>query len=101
MQIKSLFFGALAASGVVADKMRCGFVDPSQEDMAIAQHLFEKEEQTRLAGNETMSIQATNVKVYFHVLATSQSVSGGYLSVRSPPPLSFPPLTDTPRRPMT
>ena len=90
MQIKALFLGALAASGVVADKMRCGFVDPTEEDMAIAQHLAEKEEQSRLAGNETMSIQATNIKVYFHVLATSQSASGGYLSVRCPQIPSWP-----------
>lgn len=82
MQIKSLFFGALAASSVVADQMRCGFVDPSDEDIAITQHLAEKEEQSRINGNGTMSIQATTIKVYFHVLASSQSTSGGYLSVR-------------------
>lgn len=80
MQIKALFLGALAASGVVADKMRCGFVDPTDEDLAIAQHLAEKEAMSRISGNGTMSIQATTIKVYFHVVASSQSASGGYLT---------------------
>ncbi|KAK8127013.1 metalloprotease [Apiospora kogelbergensis] len=78
MQFKSLFLGAVAASGALAADRLCGFKEPSAEDIAIAQ-AFAAEE---AAANETMSLKVmatTNVNVYFHVIATSQSASGGYI----------------------
>ena len=79
MQFKSLFVGAMAASGALAADRLCGFKEPSAEDIAIAQSFAAQE-----AANETMFLQATTtVDVYFHVIATSQSTSGGYLSVSS------------------
>lgn len=42
--------------------------------------MAEKEAAARVNGNVTA--QAIAVKVYFHVLASSTAVSGGYLSVK-------------------
>lgn len=82
MQFKSLFLGAVATSGALAADRLCGFKEPSAEDIAIAQTFAAQEAESLAAANETMSIQATTtVNVYFHVIATSQSASGGYISV--------------------
>lgn len=80
MQFKSLFLGAVAASGALGADRLCGFKEPSAEDIAIAQAFAAQE----AAANETMSLKVmatTNVNVYFHVIATSQSASGGYIPV--------------------
>ncbi|KAK8043845.1 Metalloprotease [Apiospora phragmitis] len=82
MQFKSLFVGAVAASGALAADRLCGFKEPSAEDIAIAQSFAAQEAESLAAANETMFLQAT-VNVYFHVIATSQSASGGYLSASS------------------
>lgn len=80
MQIKSLFLAAFAASTAFAQAEVCGTKEPTEEQILIAQNFQLQEEAARIEGN--VSIQATiAVKVYFHVLATSTSVSGGYLTV--------------------
>ncbi|KAK7941538.1 metalloprotease [Apiospora aurea] len=84
MQFKSLFLGAVAASSALAADRLCGFKEPTAEDVAIAQSFAAQEAEALAASNETMSLQAqTNVNVYFHVIATSQSTSGGYISASS------------------
>ncbi|KAH8896425.1 metalloprotease, partial [Thozetella sp. PMI_491] len=77
MQLKSLVFAALAAT--VSAQRRCGAPSPTEEQVAQAKAFAVQEAAARVAGNVTA--RATiNVNVYFHVLATSTSVSGGYLS---------------------
>lgn len=81
MQLKTLFCAALAVSGVTA-KRSCGTPKPDQEEIQIAQNLQILESEAAAAGNDSrLAVAATiNIKVYWHVTATSNSVSGGYLT---------------------
>ncbi|ORY56354.1 uncharacterized protein BCR38DRAFT_355844 [Pseudomassariella vexata] len=78
MQFKSLLLGALAATSALAYRA-CGAPDPTEDQMEVAHSFSIQEEAARIAGNVTKRADI-NVKVYFHVLASSTSVSGGYIS---------------------
>lgn len=80
MQIRSVLLACLAASGVSAAQRACGAPSPTAEQLEVAKAFAEEEEASLLAGNATRKA-AINVNVYFHVLASSNSASGGYLSV--------------------
>lgn len=77
MQLKFLSLASLIAGA--AAQRACGTPEATEEQLAQARVFAIQEAAAREAGN--FSLQATiNVNVYFHVLATSSSVSGGYLS---------------------
>ncbi|RYP63826.1 hypothetical protein DL771_009109 [Monosporascus sp. 5C6A] len=78
MQIRSALLLGLAASGTVAHR-GCGAPSPTAEQIEIAQHFAATEEAARIAGNSSRKAPIS-VNVYFHVLASSNSASGGYLS---------------------
>lgn len=81
MQFKTLVLSALAATGVLSQAIHreCGTAEPTEEQFNISLKMAEKEAAARVNGDVTA--QAISVKVYFHVLATSTAVSGGYLTV--------------------
>lgn len=78
MQIRSLLLAGVAASGALAERI-CGAPEPSAEQLAIANSFAVQEAMALAAGNLTERATIT-VNTYFHVLASSTSVSGGYLS---------------------
>lgn len=80
MHLKSLLISALAASGVAA-KRTCGVSKPTEEQKLIAQNFLLEETAAKKAGNTTRIAAAAsiNVNIYWHVVATSTSASGGYL----------------------
>ncbi|CAG8950874.1 hypothetical protein HYFRA_00003091 [Hymenoscyphus fraxineus] len=80
MQFKSLLLSALAATGALSEVVHreCGTSEPTEEQFNVSLKMAEKEEMARAAGNVTAD--AISVRVYFHVLASSRSVSGGYLT---------------------
>lgn len=80
MQIKSLFFAALAVSCAAAQRA-CGTPEPTKEQIATAKAFFAVEQEARLAGNASAAASSIEVKVYFHVIATAKTAAGGYLSV--------------------
>jgi hypothetical protein len=66
----------------------CGAPEPDAEHIKISQKFAAEEAAVAAAGN--FAIQAvTNVDVYFHVVASSTSLSGGYVTVGLS--TSFPP----------
>ncbi|KAH6689802.1 metalloprotease [Plectosphaerella plurivora] len=75
MQITAFFVAALA-SGVSA-KFGCGSAEPDAEHRAFSKLLGVQEE--RRGGNFTERAPIS-VGVYFHVVASSQTVAGGYLT---------------------
>ena len=79
--------GALAAPSPPSRGFGCGAPEPDVEHIQ-ASHQFAAQEAAfaaEAAANRSMMIQAiTNVDTYFHVVATSTSVSGGYLTVWIP-----------------
>ncbi len=79
MHIKAVLLAGLTASAAVAQRS-CGAPSPTEEQIGVAKYFAEEEESARLAGNLTRRAPI-NVNVYFHILATSTSTSGGYLSV--------------------
>lgn len=81
MYLKTLFLTVLAVSGAAA-KRSCGTPKPTEEQVQIAQNLQIIESEASFAGNSSrLAAAATiNVKVYWHVTATSTAVSGGYLT---------------------
>ena len=77
MQFKSLVFaGLLAAASAAGDHMKCGTKSPSAEYKASLKESALKEKQMSLDTRAT-----TNVPVYVHVLAKSEEVDDGYMSV--------------------
>lgn len=80
MQIKSLLFAALAVSGAAAQRA-CGAPEPTQEQIATAKAFLALEQEARLAGNFSAAAASIEVNVYFHVVASSKTTAGGYLSV--------------------
>lgn len=80
MLFKTVFLTAIAASQAVAQRA-CGAPQPTEEEIAVAKSFYEIEKAARLAGNATSAAATIDVNVYFHVLATSTSASGGYLTV--------------------
>ncbi|KAK6216928.1 metalloprotease [Colletotrichum tabaci] len=79
MQFKTLLVSALAAASTAFAQRSCGTPHPTEEEVEFAQRLQLKEENARVEGNATRLAPIT-VNVYWHVLATSNSVSGGYLT---------------------
>lgn len=77
---KAVLLTALAASHAVAQRA-CGAPEPTEEDIAIAKAFYQVEKEAHLAGNATSAAATIEVNAYFHVLASSDSVSGGYLAV--------------------
>jgi hypothetical protein len=80
MQFKAVFLAAIAASHAAAQRS-CGAPEPTEEEIAIAKTFYQVEKESRLAGNATSAGATIDVNVYFHILATSTSASGGYLTV--------------------
>lgn len=81
MSFKAVFLAALAATHAVAQRA-CGSPEPTEEQIAIAKSFYQVEKEARLAGNAVSAAATIAVNVYFHVLASSNSASGGYLTVR-------------------
>lgn len=84
MHFTTLFLSALAASGIAA-KRTCGANKPTEEQKLIAQNFAILEDEAKEAGNGNatgrLAAAATiNVNIYYHVVATSNSASGGYLT---------------------
>ncbi|OHE99990.1 metalloprotease [Colletotrichum orchidophilum] len=81
MQFKLSVVAALAAAAsaaVTPARLGCGTHDPTPEHIEISKKFAEEE----AANNGTMSLMAAtiNVNVYFHVVASSQTVANGYLT---------------------
>lgn len=81
MLFKAALLTALAACHAAAQRA-CGAPEPTEEEIAIAKSFYQIEKEARLAGNATSAAATIEVNTYFHVLATSTSASGGYLTVR-------------------
>ncbi|GKT91485.1 metalloprotease [Colletotrichum tofieldiae] len=79
MQFKTLLVSALAAASTALAQRSCGTPHPSEEQIEVAQRLQLKEDNARVAGNATRLAPIT-VNIYWHVIASSNSVSGGYLT---------------------
>jgi len=58
----------------------CGTHEPTEEELFNTQQIAAQE---AIAGPAVAARQTTNVDVYFHVVASSTDLSGGYLTVRS------------------
>lgn len=56
----------------------CGTHEPTEEELLNTQQIAAQE---ALEGPAVSARQVTNVDVYFHVVASSDSLSGGYLTV--------------------
>lgn len=82
MKTTTFLLTALAALGVVAQR-QCGSPEPTPEQIAEAKALFKTESALRLAGNATSRAADITVNTYFHVVATSQTRAGGYVTVSS------------------
>lgn len=92
MRFTPLALAAAAAHSVLAAPPReprplpgtrgfgCGAPEPHDEHIKISQKFAAEEAAFAASGN--ISIQAvTTVETYFHVVAASKSVSGGYITV--------------------
>jgi hypothetical protein len=87
MLLKSIILSGLMAIGASGHIVRspglgnwCGAPKPSKAQLAVAQHFAAKEALARPA--DITERAAINVDTWFHVVATSTSVSDGYISVR-------------------
>jgi hypothetical protein len=86
----TLAFAAAAAHSALAIPAKpsgrgfgCGAPEPDAEHIKISQKFAQQEAAFAASGN--FSIQAvTTVDTYFHVVASSTSLSGGYLTVSQP-----------------
>lgn len=85
MLLKSVLATGLMATAAVARVLeqravrRCGAPEPSEEILEMSKLFAKQEGAARKAGD--VKLAATAVDVYVHVLASSNSVAGGYLSV--------------------
>ncbi|KAH7155804.1 metalloprotease [Dactylonectria estremocensis] len=79
MLFKSFFLTLLAASSAIAART-CGAPEPSEEQDEISAEFMQREAVARKLQITTRQVSSIQVKVYWHVLATSSSVSGGYLT---------------------
>ena len=78
--------GALAApSRPAARGFGCGAPDPDAEHIKISQAFAAQEAAFSASGNLTTQA-VTTIDTYFPVVASSTSLSGGYLTVRPPQP---------------
>lgn len=74
-----------AAAGALAERA-CGTPEPTEAQIAQAKIFQAQEQEARLAGNTTRMAAAADITVntYFHVVASSRTTAGGYLSVCEP-----------------
>ncbi|KAH7001236.1 metalloprotease [Ilyonectria destructans] len=79
MLFKFFFTALLAATSTVA-KRTCGTPNPSEEQNEVALDFMKSEASARELKITTRQASSIKVNVYWHVLATSSSVSGGYLT---------------------
>ena len=85
--------GALARPSNPAKAFTCGAPEPDAEHIKISQKFAIQEAQAFAIAAESgnFTTQAvTTVDTYFHVVASSTSLSGGYVTVSHPPPLPLP-----------
>lgn len=90
MLFKRLFFAALAATSASArvskrddasGRFQCGTSEPSAEHVGMSKILAAQEARAAKSGGDLTTRATINVGVYFHVVASSQTVAGGYLTV--------------------
>ncbi|KAI0185038.1 extracellular metalloprotease [Xylaria flabelliformis] len=81
MQFKALITSALLAtvSAQFNTTRLCGTPEPTEQQMAETRAMLEKE-RIALAKGEGRALAGFTVKAYFHVVASSTSLSGGYLT---------------------
>jgi len=89
MRFLSLVTAAMAAPVVLAGttgkagrpslKFGCGAPDPTADQMEVAASFAAQE--ARFSGQRFPDAEATNVDVYFHVVAQSKSLTDGYATV--------------------
>ncbi|KAK7424069.1 hypothetical protein QQX98_000679 [Neonectria punicea] len=79
MMFKSVFLAALVAASSVVARRTCGTPSPTEEQNEVAEAFMLRESSARALGN-TSRAAPISINVYWHVLATSNSVSGGYLT---------------------
>ncbi|KAJ0332567.1 hypothetical protein COL922a_011285 [Colletotrichum nupharicola] len=79
MQLKSFLVAASMLASAFA-KRTCGTDEPTEVDLQVAQDFKLMESSARLAGNGSRAAGPIQINVYWHVVASSQSVSGGYLT---------------------
>ncbi|TPX08811.1 uncharacterized protein E0L32_009751 [Thyridium curvatum] len=79
MIVPRVFAPLLLALGASAQQFGCGTADPDSEHIGMSKVLAAQE--ARRGGSGNLTERATiNVGVYFHVVAQSQTVAGGYLT---------------------
>ncbi|KAI3317849.1 metalloprotease [Xylariaceae sp. AK1471] len=82
MQFKALIASALLATMAAAQfntTRLCGTPEPTKQQLAESRAMLEKE-RIALAKGEGRALATFNVNTYFHVVASSTSLSGGYLT---------------------
>lgn len=94
MRFTPFALAAAAIHGVAAAPSRetrptergfaCGAPEPDAEHIKISQQFAAQEAALLASGNLTVKA-TTTVDVYFHVVAKSTSLSGGYVTVRTGP----------------
>lgn len=82
MQFKALITSALlaTASAQFNTTRLCGTPDPTAQQMAESRAMLEKE-RIALSKGENRALAGFTVNTYFHVVASSTSATGGYLTV--------------------
>lgn len=58
----------------------CGTPEPTEKQIAASKAMLEKEKEMRAKG-ESRALASFSVNTYFHVVASSRTVAGGYLTV--------------------
>ncbi|KAJ4302444.1 hypothetical protein N0V88_002588 [Collariella sp. IMI 366227] len=85
MRLAALALAAFAAQGAIArpknpeKAFQCGAPEPDEEHIKISQG-FAKQEAAAVAAGLFTTQAVTTVDVYFHVVASSTALSGGYLT---------------------
>jgi hypothetical protein len=80
MLFKFSFFTALLAATGALGRRTCGTPPPTDEQNEVAESFMVEESHARALGLSARATTSITIKVYWHVLATSSSVSGGYLT---------------------
>ncbi len=85
MQFKALIASALLATASASFAFNgtsrlCGTPEPTAQQKAESRAMLELE-RIALAKGESRALATFTVKTYFHVVASSTALSGGYLTV--------------------
>lgn len=90
MMMNKLVLLVTAAAAGAAAQRACGTTEPTEAQIAQAKIFQAQEKELRLAGNTTRAAAAADITVntYVHVVASSETTAGGYLSV-SPSSILF------------